>query len=103
VSCLKTKHGTGVGDGCAVGVGYVGNPSTTAITLWRSLVSSVPFSLLPYINIRLSIRRYITPVVDTASLNNARNKYEHIFMVEPCILRLIDCLLPTNALNVNFI
>jgi hypothetical protein len=26
-----------------------------------------------------------------------------IFMVEPCILRLIDCLLPTNALNVNFI
>jgi hypothetical protein len=26
-----------------------------------------------------------------------------IFMVEPCILRSIDCLLPTNALNVNFI
>jgi hypothetical protein len=26
-----------------------------------------------------------------------------VFMVEPCILRSIDCLLPTNALNVNFI
>jgi hypothetical protein len=26
-----------------------------------------------------------------------------IFMVELCILRSIDCLLPTNALNVNFI
>jgi hypothetical protein len=27
----------------------------------------------------------------------------YICMVEPSILRLIDCLLPTNALNVNFI
>jgi hypothetical protein len=25
------------------------------------------------------------------------------FMVEPCIFRSIDCLLPTNALDVNFI
>jgi hypothetical protein len=30
-------------------------------------------------------------------------KYWEVFMVEPCILRSIDCLLPTNALNVNFI
>jgi hypothetical protein len=26
-----------------------------------------------------------------------------VFMVEPYILRLIDCLLSTNALDVNFI
>jgi hypothetical protein len=33
-----------------------------------------------------------------------RNKrFLFIFMVEPCILRLIDCLLPTNALDVHFI
>jgi hypothetical protein len=34
--------------------------------------------------------------------DSEENQMEIIFMVEPCILRSIDCLLPTNALNVNF-
>ena len=95
------KHSAGVGDVCVVGVGYVGNPSTTAITLWRSLLSSAPFSLLTYINIRLSIRRYITPVVDTTSINNARNTYEHNLYVHSSCQRSTLILGVWLSLKVN--
>jgi hypothetical protein len=33
----------------------------------------------------------------------SKKKVMVVFMVEPGILRSIDCLLPTKALNVNFI
>jgi hypothetical protein len=36
-------------------------------------------------------------------MNQVTSILQIIFMVEPCILRSIDCLLLTNALNVNFI
>jgi hypothetical protein len=45
----------------------------------------------------------LTGTSDNYQLLKHNNKYKNIFTVEPCILRLIDCLLPTDALNVNFI
>ena len=80
-------------------MGYVGNPSTTAVTFWRSLLSSARFSLLTYINFCLSIRRYITPVVDATSLNNARKTYEHNLYVHSSCQR--SSLIPTLWLSLK--